>query len=286
MFVMLAAFAAAPACDTLLFTGEHRPSSGMGGSSGLGTGGSGGLGTGGSGGGTVDAAPDLPPPRDSSPTDASPPRDASDASDASGAITQLLHDMEDDRLNFVSPLVLGSWFAMINYADGRAPLPLERLIEPIVPPRGSSQRACHMRAGRYEDGVDLFVDFHPIGGQPTFNHADLSAYLGLVFWARSDSSDRLVVAAADSSVNVQEEFWKSELEGRPWPARLISLTTRWERYVLLFEDLRGGLNTTPIAPRPLNTAAINSFHFLSGVGGTPVDFWIDDLALLCRGFCP
>jgi hypothetical protein len=223
------------------------------------------------------AYPDVPPARDAG-------ADRVDARDG-GSVTAVLHDMEDGSINFPSAAVgvLGSWFAAINYAAGRAPLPLDRLIEPVVPPRGTSQKACHLKAGRYEDGVDLFVDFHPISGQPDFNHADLGAYSGLAFWARSDTSDRLIVAVADRPVNVQEEFWKAESEGRPWPSRQIMLTPTWERHVLLFEDLR---TSVPAPGRAVDAGTINSFHFLAGVGGVAVDFWIDDVALLCRGACP
>jgi hypothetical protein len=206
------------------------------------------------------------------------------ATDAAG-VTVVLHDMEDGSINFPSAAVgvLGSWFAAINYAAGRAPLPLDRLIEPVVPPRGTSQKACHLKAGQYEDGVDLFVDFHPISGKPDFNHADLRAYSGLAFWARSDANNLLVVAVADGLVDVQDEFWKAEFERNPWPSRQLMLTRTWQRYVLLFEDFRAGL---PGQGRAVDPAAINSFHFLAGVGSMAVDFWIDDVALLCRGACP
>jgi hypothetical protein len=225
--------------------------------------------------------PDAGPPRVVEPT--RPDGGAAGGPDA-GSVTQILHDMEDGSINFASLVgVLGSWFAAINYVAGRAPLPLERLIEPVVPPRGASTLACHVKAGRYEDGVDLFVDFHPISRLPDFNHANLGAYAGIAFWARSETSDRLFVAIADDRVNGQEDFWKAELEGRPWPSRQLILTPAWERYVLLFEDVRA---REPAPGRAVNTGAINSFHFLAGVGGVAVDFWIDDVAMLCRGPCP
>jgi hypothetical protein len=236
-------------------------------------------------GASADPPPIIAPYQDGGRPDAAPPYPdaALDRTDA-GSVTQILHDMEEGSLNFASFVgVLGSWFAAINYVAGRAPLPLERLIEPVVPPRGASTLACHVKAGRYEDGVDLFVDFHPISRLPDFNHANFGAYAGIAFWARSETSDRLFVAIADDRVSVQEDFWKAELEGRPWPSRQLMLTPAWEHYVLLFDDVRA---REPAPGRAVNAGAVNSFHFLAGVGGVAVDFWIDDVAMLCRGPCP
>jgi hypothetical protein len=254
MRTVIAVVLLAAACQSRLEVGPgHGPNSG-----GYGSGG-----TGGSGG--------SPYPTGVFGTGGSPvsTSDAGDGPPAAPAL--LLDDMEDGTTDFESRGGISG-----NWQTGSSPA--SPLIAPLDVPRGASARGTHgVGAGLY----DLTLTLHSSPRDP--NAADLSAYEGVAFWARSSVGPDLVVAMADCAVTPFEDFWSSESHGKPWPARRLSLTPRWERYVLLFEDFAASIDAGP--DRRLDLSAICGLHFLN-VATAPVDFWIDDVVLLCRGPCP
>lgn len=208
--------------------------------------------------------------------------------------TYVIDDMEreDGASHFISPArVLGLWGAGANYAIGRTPLPgAEPIVRPVSVARGASLRAATMRGGPLEDGADLFIELHPLPpSQANFNFVDFSAYTGIAFWARSATPEQnLVVAAKDDQIPVDnEEFWKAEFDDQhPWFAIVQTLSDRWQRYEIRFSQLRQGVTFGgPRTTRSLHAGALNSIHFIIGVGSQPFELWIDDLVLTCDSGC-
>jgi hypothetical protein len=266
---LLAAMALLPACQSRLVVGEGIDRSGVS----AGAGGSGGVGgSGGSGG--------SPFPTQSS-TGGSPY--AADAGWVTGGATaaQLLDDMEDGSPAFSSPAgVSGSWQTSVDASP--TPVVADALIAPLDLPRAGSSKGCHARPLSASPGaVDVMLALQRSPKDPS--PADLSAYEGVAFWARSSTTPELVVAAADAGVPPGREFWSDDALGNPWPARRLALTPRWERYVLLFEDFSTSGDGGP--DRRLDLRALAALHFI-GPRGAAADFWIDDVVLLCRGSCP
>jgi hypothetical protein len=232
--------------------------------------------------GIADAAPLDAPAVDALPAE------AGEAGPA--GFVQTISDFESGGRNGVSiPVgVLFSWFAWANLVDrfGQVEVPAAAIAE-LTPPRGDSRRAFHMVGGPYEDGADLFVDFHPVGGAIT-NQVDLGRYLGVVFWMRGTPASHVYLAIQDGSVaGTGHEFWEAELvHNMPWPSRRLLAEGRWQRHVVLFEDLERGQGSNT-QPGHLDTSSIHSIHFIVGTGGASgrFDVWIDDVSLLCRAPC-
>jgi hypothetical protein len=214
------------------------------------------------------------------PGDASGDTMPSDAPPTTGEPAYIIDDMD----------VLGSWRAVANYAAGQEPLPdAAPIIRPVSVARGASLRAATMHGDALEDGADLFVDFHPLPLDPAnFNHVDFSAYTGIAFWARSANAGQIfLVAAKDDQIPIDnEEFWAAETAGQhPWFAIQQTLSDRWQRYEIRFGQLKQGVIAGGPTTRSLHAGALNSIHFVIGVGGKPFDLWIDDLILTCDAGC-
>ena len=157
---------------------------------------------------------------------------------------------------------IGNWFvSSLGGIDGDAH------IDAIIPSRGESKKACHMSGSMLERGADLWAQLdHPIG-----RPVDLGAYAGIAFWARLNSpSSKLVIAIDD---RIGGGFFTAQASRAPLPAQTIAVADQWEHVVLLFDDFG------------LDPSGVVSIDFVVGDGGESFDLWIDDLALLCRGFC-
>lgn len=161
-------------------------------------------------------------------------------------------------------VAIGNWF--VSSPPG---IEGDAHIDDIVPPRNDSKKACHVTGSGLERGTNLWAQLRHPEGSPV----DLSAYSGVAFWARLDSPSGKLVVAMDPRGYA---FFAAQSAGSPLPARTLSVSGQWEKFVLSFDDL--GL-TTP--------AAAASIDFVAGEGGESFDLWIDDLALVCRGdICP
>jgi hypothetical protein len=212
------------------------------------------------------------------------------APDGARAFLRLIDDFESGATAGVGREVKlpYAWFACANLlglfcADGgRMP---ESGIKQVAGP-DAFERAFHLTGGPFEDGGDLFIDFHR---PPLADHADLSAYAGIAFWARSGGADHTIIVAVEDGpvVDPRKEIWESALNSDDWwPVRTISVSQRWQRFVLLFDDFHRGVPDSSAFGPPLDTRVVNAIHFIDGTGAGPIDLWIDDLALLCRGACP
>lgn len=202
----------------------------------------------------------------------------------------LIDDMEstqfDDILTaaFLSPTLrkFGNWF----YDSSTGPRRGDAMPVNITPARGSSTRARRISGSNLEDGMNLWAQLdHPTNGP-----VNLSAYAGISFWTRLAGGDQtLFVAVRDkdtAATQPQNDVFAGDLGGSPWFVQRVSVADRWQRVVLLFDDFRPGASVEVRPTRSLDTSAVTSIDFITGVAGRPFDLWIDDLALLCRGACP
>jgi hypothetical protein len=156
---------------------------------------------------------------------------------------------------------LGNWF-VTTAAGGIS----DAVAEDIVPPRAESTRAYHVIGTEPVVSVDLWAQLdHPLG-----RGFDLSGYLGIAFWARSDApSARVIVQFGEVG-----QFFKLDHDADTLAGSTLTLSKQWEQYIFLFDD------------HDVNLSSIASFDFVLGYDGEPLDFWIDDLALVCPGSCP
>jgi hypothetical protein len=129
-----------------------------------------------------------------------------------------------------------------------------------------STKAYHVAGSDFEQGFDLWAQLdHPSGGS-----IDLSRFSGFSFWARMTGLPRaLVVAHGDGRASSARPA-----SVPPLPSQTVTISDSWQQFVLRFEDF--GVDATAIA----------SFDFVVTADGGPIDFWVDDLSLVCRESCP
>ncbi len=251
---------------------------------------------------TADAAPDSAPTADaammadaaSEPADridtAVPDRAKAD-SVATASLFMMIDDMETDPTGSPSGHFLwkkvGNWFSSTSASVAGLPL-ADVLPVDIVPPRGTSKRARHVKGSKLEDGLNTWAQLDHPSGTPV----DLSAYAGISVWLRSAGRDQPVfVAVRDKETLAGQplnDIFSGTLGPSPWFAQRLNLVgDRWQHFVLLFDDFRQDLELVGgTTTRALDTAAVTSIDFQTGVGSAAFDLWIDDLALRCRGSCP
>jgi hypothetical protein len=173
---------------------------------------------------------------------------------------------------------LGNWFFGSIDGDG-APGPQgDAFSDDIVPPRGDSRRARHLKSPGAGGGTDLYAQLkHPTNGP-----VDLSPYLGISFWAKLNSpSHRLLVSFRDNhggslltSPSIDAHF-----------SQTLLVSEQWQRFILLFDDFHQGIMTGTGADKQFTPNAVSTIDFVVGLDGESSDLWVDDLALLCRGVC-
>lgn len=155
---------------------------------------------------------------------------------------------------------IGNWFVTTPSAVTR-----DASMDDIVPARAESTKAYRVTGADFDQGVDLWAQLdHPSG-----RTVDLSAFSGVSFWARIEGEPReLIVALGDG-----RGFFGRPATVSPPPSVGVTVSDGWQQFVLGFEDFDA------------DATAIASFDFVVP-GGSPIDFWVDDLALVCRGSCP
>ena len=198
---------------------------------------------------------------------------------------QIIDDMEDGdqgatERSFVSPVGLGSWFFSGPPSSSSPGLPVAA-VAALDQPRGSSHRAWHVPVPAGGGRASLFLDLH--GPKfPAVPFGDLSAYAGIAFWSRGSlPSTQLVVALEDSSSSRTDLHQALKGASPPWFAQEVKVGNEWQRHILLFDDLVA-LDTSK---SKLDTTAFWAVNFIAS-SGTATDYWIDDLALICKGLCP
>jgi endoglucanase len=111
---------------------------------------------------------------------------------------------------------------------------------------------------------------------------DASRYEGITFMARRapNSSARLTVKLPD--MNSDPDGGRCSACFNDYGAE-ISVGEKWQRYVLPFRDLR----QEPFwgAPRKphVDASGLFAIHFEAKTPGSDFDFWVDDIAFVCKG---
>lgn len=198
---------------------------------------------------------------------------------------QIIDDMEGGDPgaalpSFVSPVGLGSWFFSGPPSSSSPGLPVAE-VAALDQPRGSSHRAWHVPVPAGGGRTSLFLDLH--GPKfPAVPFGDLSAYAGIAFWSRGSlPSTQLVVALEDSSSARTDLHQALNGASPPWFAQEVKVGNEWQRHILLFDDLVA----LDKSKSKLDTTAFWSVNFIAS-SGSATDYWIDDLALICKGLCP
>ncbi len=233
--------------------------------------------------------------------DARPAPDAASVRDAAAAASDarppssqlvMIDDMENSEMlipiansgHFFSRATgsIGNWF----FASSTGPLRGDATETAIQSPRGTSKYARHVQGSKLEDGMNMWAQLnHPSGGP-----VNMSPYAGIAFWARlTGGNQTLFVAVRDRATgpaNPPDDLFGGDFNGSPWFVQRLTVSKEWQRFVLLFDDFQQGALAPIKQTRSLDTSAVVSIDFQTGVGGSTFDLWIDDLAALCRGACP
>lgn len=196
----------------------------------------------------------------------------------------LIDDMERDKPNLpvipgngagfywpAGPGTLGNWFVSDGSGNGLEDAPVVAL----SPARADSRHAIFVASRERSGRLDLWAQLDHPSNRPL----DLSKFTGIAFWARMKGGDgRLTVALRDRLPGA----------GRTETPSLDQPLTPgvWQQFILPFDDFQRPTTPGEAAPAPLNRAAISDVHFVAGGVDQPIELWIDDLALFCRGTCP
>jgi hypothetical protein len=153
---------------------------------------------------------------------------------------------------------LGNWF--ISTSDGSGTR--DASVDDVVPPRGESTKAYHVTQAISGTAVDLWAQLNHLQG----TGVDLRSYSGIAFWARLNGSRSQLTVAFGANGRLASIG--------STPQQVVSISQSWTQFVIRFDDLN------------VDSEAVSSIDFVVEGGNEPVDFWIDDLALICRGDCP
>ncbi len=187
----------------------------------------------------------------------------------------LIDDMEDGSGVVCSASDrVGVWYACNDGGGTQYPAPNQAGV-PILPellpePRGASRYAMHSTGTGFVGwgvaiGVDLAFD-----GQ-VYGLYDASAYGGIRFWARSDTSTPLRVRISTASTTL--DIYGGRCEREPCgPASVqVSLTPTWTEYLLRFVDF-GAYSLDDFGE-------VTNIQFFFSTNGD-FDVWVDDLAFM------
>ncbi|HVJ21137.1 MAG TPA: hypothetical protein VM686_37255 [Polyangiaceae bacterium] len=187
--------------------------------------------------------------------------------------------MLDNVDNLSEPLLVGfSRIGQISWAHGPADETLEAGQATVEEVQGKG-RAWHVVQAQGEASDLLWDITSSIGGAPP----DLSAYAGIAFAIRSTgASANLTVAFTDRTIaqDGSGTYVQDTEGGMPWFTTAVTATPEWRRVAVLFDDF------STAQDRLFSASDFRAMHFVSGDDGQAGDYWIDDIALLCRGECP
>ena len=201
-----------------------------------------------------------------------------------GADLEIIDQMEDgDGTIEMTAMRGGVWFSFNDKQGGtQTPDPYAEVfpMAELDPPRAGSHYAARTRGGGFTDwGAGIGFELY---NQKAY---DVSRYAGITFWARRapDTVSKLRFAVTDSATaprggqcheyadySTCSDYFGSDL----------SLDTEFQRYTLTWGELtQSGFGD----PRPdsVNTSAVYGVRFQIDKD-EDFDFWIDDIALLCR----
>jgi len=177
---------------------------------------------------------------------------------------------------------LGTWYLFNDGSAGsQGPTQFYAVLLPVadMADRPGSQRVLHVNASGYaESGV---------GADFAFSKAQYNAlaYAGVHFWAKVGASavDEVRVRFLDVQTLQKGMQCSSDTDAGASGCgdhygKSVTLTTSWEEYTVLFEDLSHAGTGNPGPGGALDSAHVYSIEFAFGSG--TVDFWLDDLSFI------
>jgi len=112
---------------------------------------------------------------------------------------------------------------------------------------------------------------------------DASMYEGVTFWAKigaAGSTPKMTVKMPDGNTDPDGQVCSACFNDY---GAIVTLTDQWQRIVLPFRDLRQeGDWGAPRKPH-LDSKRLFAIHFEAKSPGSDYDFWIDDIAFICKG---
>jgi hypothetical protein len=185
--------------------------------------------------------------------------------------TAVIDDFEDGDLFLPSPARqgrVGNWYA---YGDGTGVTSLD----PLAINRGvSSAKGVHAKGAVFTNwgsgfGVDLNYN------QSTKAPYDASAYKGITFWARAESTPTVTVLLPDTDTDAVggtcsscgHHFYKA-----------VQLTTGWQRFTIAFAQLAPEPGGFP-QPTAFKPSGVFTIQFRLAAGQN-YDVYVDDVAFV------
>jgi hypothetical protein len=169
---------------------------------------------------------------------------------------------------------IGNWYP---YGDGTGTF-VATEVTTIIGQRGpTSLVGLHTAGSGFTSwGSGMGVDINNAGGsQSTKLPYDASAYTGISFWARSEVGGTVTLVLPDENTDpsgptcvvCDHHFLK-----------VVSLTTTWQRYTVLFDELVLEPGGDPV-PEAFASGGIVSVQFRFNAGAT-YDLWVDDISFV------
>lgn len=201
-----------------------------------------------------------------------------------GAEVELIDDMEDgDGTIHMTAERGGVWFSFNDKTAG-SQLPASDdetfVMSELDPPRAASRFAARTHGGGFTEwGAGIGFEIY---NQKAY---DLSGYAGITFWARRapDTAPNIRFAVTDSATTPrggQCQQYVDYSTCSDYFGADISLSTTFERYSFTWSELEQVGWGEP-QPDSVNASEIYGVRFQTDTSGD-FDFWIDDVALLCR----
>lgn len=177
----------------------------------------------------------------------------------------------------------GVWFSFNDKTDGQqSPAADDEVfaMSELSPPRAGSHYAARSHGGGFQKwGAGIGFELY---NQKAY---DLSSYAGIVFWARraADAAATLRFALTDAATaprGGQCHDYADYSSCSDYFGSDLSLTTDFRRYSFSWSDLTQEGWGDP-QPASVDTHHVYGVRFQAGPR-VDFDFWIDDIALLCR----
>jgi Carbohydrate binding domain (family 11) len=111
---------------------------------------------------------------------------------------------------------------------------------------------------------------------------DASMYEGITFWAKigPGSTPKMLVKLPDGNTDPDGQVCQACFNDF---GATVTLTNQWQRVVLPFRDLRQeGDWGAPRKPHA-DSKKLFAIHFEAKTPGSDYDFWVDDIAFVCKG---
>jgi hypothetical protein len=111
---------------------------------------------------------------------------------------------------------------------------------------------------------------------------DASMYEGITFWAKigTGTSPKLVVKMPDGNTDPDGQVCSACFNDYGTP---VTLTDQWQRIVLPFRALRQEPEWGAPRKPHIDPKRLFAIHFEAKTPGVDYDFWVDDIAFICKG---